>query len=127
MGGNLDTVDCPVVDDHRKIGASIAYRPPWVWPTDYVISSVRMNVSSELADEPSRNVLVTEPNMPRGATTVIAEVYNFMDWGTADRLEQTVAGALSFGFVDGHADRIAVPAMTNAYAAEFPWAGFGRG
>jgi len=58
--------------------------------------------------------------MPRGAVTVIAEVYCFMNWGTLDRLEQTVAGALSYAFVDGHAARLRVPAIKNAYASAFP-------
>lgn len=120
LNGNYKTLDCPVVDDHRKVGASIAYRPPWVWPTDYVMNAMALNVSVELADQPSQNVLVAEPNAPRGTVTVIAHVVAFEDWGYADRLEQNVAGSLTFCFVDGHAARIRIPAMKQARYAAYP-------
>lgn len=120
LGGNYKLLDCPVVDDHRKVGASIAYRPPWIWPTDYVMNAMALNVSLDLADQPSENVLVAEPNMPRGTVSVIAEVFAYVDWGYGDRLEQTIAGSLTFAFVDGHAARIRVPPMKGAYAEGFP-------
>jgi hypothetical protein len=112
LAGELDVVDCPVIDDHRRQGFLDAKTGQYTWPTDYSINRYGINVSLDLASEPSRNVMLGEPNMPRAfVTTITSCIAYYVWWGNGNRedLEQKKAGSLSFGFVDGHAVRVTVP------------------
>ncbi|MCC7146524.1 MAG: type II secretion system protein [Phycisphaeraceae bacterium] len=109
LGGELDRVDCPVVNNHRRLNYEST------WPTDYSISQYGINVSVDAAEQPSRNVLIGEPNMSRAFVTRITSCVAYYIWwgpgGSRDDLEQNKAGSLSFGFADGHAARVAIPAV----------------
>ncbi|MCC7408398.1 MAG: prepilin-type N-terminal cleavage/methylation domain-containing protein, partial [Phycisphaeraceae bacterium] len=108
--GMLASLDCPVVDDHRRQDSRRDNPRHYHWGTDYIINTFGMNASLEAAEEPSRNVYVAEPNMPRGGVNhmvLSVEPGTFGD--SRDDLEQQKAGSLSFGFVDGHATRVSIP------------------
>ncbi|MCC7146133.1 MAG: prepilin-type N-terminal cleavage/methylation domain-containing protein [Phycisphaeraceae bacterium] len=112
LNSEEESVDCPVIDDHRREGLKDKSTGEYIWKTDYSINPYAWNVSTDIADEPSRNVLFAEPNMPRmwvGQITRSIAYYIWWGPGTRDDLEQRKAGSLSFGFVDGHASRVTVP------------------
>ncbi|MCC7407037.1 MAG: prepilin-type N-terminal cleavage/methylation domain-containing protein [Phycisphaeraceae bacterium] len=106
--GVIESLNCPVVDDHRRQQSKKGSH--YNWGTDYVINIFGMNASLERAEEPSRNVYVAEPNMTRpavGYMVLSIEPGTFGD--SRDDLEQQKTGSLSFGFVDGHATRVTIP------------------
>lgn len=92
-------LDCPIVDDQRK--------GEW-WQTDYVINRWGIGRSPEIAAQPAKAVLVSEPNMQRGSITILADVIAWSDWGQRLDLEQNQVGSISFVFVDGHGQRVTV-------------------
>ncbi|MCC7146525.1 MAG: hypothetical protein IT443_08770 [Phycisphaeraceae bacterium] len=115
LGGELDRVDCPVVNNHRRLNYEST------WPTDYSINRYGLNVSVDAAEQPSRNVLIGEPNMTRAFVTTITSCVAYYLWwgpGTRDDLEQNKAGSLSFGFADGHAVRVAIPPVKSPFFNE---------
>ncbi|MCC7203567.1 MAG: prepilin-type N-terminal cleavage/methylation domain-containing protein [Phycisphaeraceae bacterium] len=106
--GVIESLDCPVVDDHRR--QTTKQGSHYNWGTDYVINTFGMNASLERAEEPSRNVYVAEPNMDRAAVNLFVLSVEPGTFGaTRDDLEQQKTGSLSFGFVDGHASRVSIP------------------
>ncbi|MCC7407341.1 MAG: hypothetical protein IT442_04670, partial [Phycisphaeraceae bacterium] len=108
---NLGRLICPVIpNDHRRNSSYDRDTGIYHWPTDYVLNTFGLNASTELAEEPARNVMVAEPNMTRAAVNffVLSVEPGTFGIGRND-LEQQRVGSLSFGFVDGHASRVRIP------------------
>ncbi len=124
LGGDLTRVDCPVVNRHRWANYD-SNAGEWVWPVDYAINRFGLNSSPDIADDPSRNVMFAEPNLPRATIYNIGEVMAFYLWWGDDPanrsdMEQWRVGSLSFGFVDGHASRVAIPSVKIPFLEPFP-------
>ncbi len=111
-----EPLDCPVVDDYRKVPQSLADlpadQPRRIWFTDYVMNRYALYQRPENADEPSRAPLILEPTMAVGVVVPLEHAIARRNWfgdGTNRMdLEQRKAGSVSMAFADGHAARIAV-------------------
>lgn len=108
---NLGRLICPVIPNvHRRQTSYDREKNIYYWPTDYVLNSFGLNASTEMAEEPARNVMVAEPNMDRGAVNYMVMSIEPGTFGLGrNDLEQHRVGSLSFGFVDGHAARVRIP------------------
>jgi prepilin-type processing-associated H-X9-DG protein len=110
LGTDLSGLDCPVVDDHRK--------GDW-WPSDYVMNRFGINTSPDMAAAPSKAVLVGEPNMARRTVMYLGEIVAWYEWGPRADLEQNQVHSLSFGFVDGHVARVAIPQVESPHLVSY--------
>ena len=112
VGRDESLCDCPLFDDLFKYGKG--GRPPWWWWSDYYLNPFAMNVAPEIADQPSRALLHTQPNMPREGQFVpsLDAVIAFTSSdarSTRWDLEDMLTGSMPVGFVDGHAARVVTP------------------
>ncbi len=105
-------VDCPLVeDDQRKAEKPTAPDERWPWYTDYVINRFLVYLPADQVPEPSRAMLIAEPNQPRSFVGRLEQTVANTNWfGSDDRwdLEQRRTGSLTFGFADGHTARVPI-------------------
>jgi len=112
---NPEVMDCPLIDDAiRKYGS---YTLPNgevrknYWYSDYSLNRFGLNVPISIAEQPSKNVMFAEGFQINYTFSTLNNVVIGTGYGPRPDLEEQSTGSLSFGFVDGHASRVRIPAF----------------
>ncbi len=111
QGSDPMLVDCPVVDDHRKAQPPANPQDQWLWYTDYVMNRFLVNYAADRIEEPSRTILIAEPNDRHSFVGMLSHTVarrEMFPEDERDSIEQRRAGSLSFGFADGRAIRVLI-------------------
>jgi len=113
--------DCPLVGHTlKRDGRTVLdHRKTEHWPSDYCLAFLGVGMSIDATAEPARVVLIGEPNMFRTPVGALQDIFARPNWVRADH-EQTIAGSVSFTFVDGQTVRVPVAEAEDATLGEYP-------
>jgi prepilin-type N-terminal cleavage/methylation domain-containing protein len=117
LSDDPQAVECAVVDDHRKAPRPDNPLDPWLWYTDYVMNRYLVSRPADRVEEPSRTLLIGEPNQPRSFVGMLSHTVarrGMLDAESQAGLEQTLTGSVSIAYADGHTVRMPID-------RNYPW------